>query len=108
MLVELATVLRYPRLRSLYDLSEEQIYSYVQFLRAVSEPVILNRMRPLPMRDAKDIAVLETAVLGEADAICTLDSDFYSPATLDFCRALGIEVCTDTELLDRIQKQPRT
>jgi putative PIN family toxin of toxin-antitoxin system len=107
MLVELASVLRYPRLQDLYGLTDEQVYSYVQFLREVSELVILDKPLPVPMRDPKDVVVLETAVAGEADVICTLDSDFYAPATRTFCSTLGTEICTDAELLRRIKTNPR-
>jgi len=31
----------------------------------------------VPMRDRKDIVVLQTAITGEAEIICTLDTDFY-------------------------------
>jgi len=33
MLVELARVLRYPRLQKLYGLTDEEIYHYVEYLR---------------------------------------------------------------------------
>ena len=36
MLVELAQVLRYPRIQELYGLTEEQIYNYIQFLREIA------------------------------------------------------------------------
>lgn len=61
---------------------------------------------PVPMRDPKDVAVLQTAVAGEADVICTLDRDFYAPDTQAFCATLGIEICTDTELFSRIKRSP--
>ncbi|MGA2598429.1 MAG: hypothetical protein ABSH09_15730 [Bryobacteraceae bacterium] len=51
MLVELARVLRYPRLQALFGLSEEQIYRYVQFLREVSLAVVPDWSLPVPMRD---------------------------------------------------------
>ncbi len=54
------------------------------------------------MRDAEDIVILQTAVSGEADVICTLDSDFYATETVEFCRSLGIEVATDVELAERL------
>jgi hypothetical protein len=43
----------------------------------------------LAMRDEKDIVVLQTALAGEADVICTLDTDFYDPETRAFCSAAG-------------------
>ena len=55
------------------------------------------------MRDPKDIAVLQTAILGNADVICTLDTDFYAADTQAFCAALGVQVCTDAELVSRLK-----
>jgi putative PIN family toxin of toxin-antitoxin system len=92
-LVELARVLRYPRLQALFKLSEEQIYNYVQFLQAVSQPVAPDHTLAVPMRDPKDIVVLQTAVSGEANVICTLDSDFYDD--------------DDRELLERLRDAPK-
>jgi len=105
MLVELARVLRYPRLQALFGLSEEQIYQYVQFLREVSLAVVPDWTLPVPMRDPKDIVVLQTAVSGEADVICTLDKDFYDAETTAFCAALGIDVCDDLTLTEKINRE---
>lgn len=104
-LVELARVLRYPRLQALFGLSEEQTYQYVQFLREVSHSVSPDGTLPVPIRDPKDIVVLQTAVCGDADVICTLDRHFYDNDTVSFCAALGIDICHDRELAERIARQ---
>ena len=57
------------------------------------------------MRDPKDVVVLHTAVAGEADIICTLDSDFYDQATQVFCAAIEIEVCTGVDLMNRLRTE---
>lgn len=106
MLIELAAVLRYPRIQVVYGLTEEQVYAYIQSLREVCEVVTVDDLLPAPIRDPKDVAVLQTAVIGEADVICTRDSDFYAAATRTFCATLGIEVCTDLELVTRIKRSP--
>jgi putative PIN family toxin of toxin-antitoxin system len=103
MLTELAGVLRYPRLQALYRLTEDEIYDYILFLQQSSEIVILDRLLSVPIRDPKDISVLQTAIIGEANIICTLDSDFYAVETRTFCAALKIEICTDLELAGRIK-----
>jgi putative PIN family toxin of toxin-antitoxin system len=59
-LVELARVLRYPRLQALFGLTEEQIYNYVQFLREVSQPVIPDYTLRVSIRDPQDIVVFQT------------------------------------------------
>jgi putative PIN family toxin of toxin-antitoxin system len=106
MLVELAGVLRYPRLQARYGLSEEEIYTYVQFLQEVSEMVTVDRQMLVSMRDPKDIVILQTAVTGDADIICTLDADFYADETKTYCETLGIEICTDSKLLARLKSKP--
>jgi putative PIN family toxin of toxin-antitoxin system len=103
MLIELARVLRYPRLQKLYGLTDEEIYHYVEYLREVSKPVVPDHLSHVPMRDPKDIVVLQTAVSGEAEIICTLDTDFYDPETIAFCATWGIEVCTDADLVIRLR-----
>ena len=65
-LAELARVLRYPRVQRLYALTEEQIYSYVMFLRDACEIVSPSYSVSVPIRDPKDIHVMHTAVVGEA------------------------------------------
>jgi hypothetical protein len=41
LLIELGRTLRYPRVQALYELSEEQIYDYVQFLKSACDVVPL-------------------------------------------------------------------
>jgi putative PIN family toxin of toxin-antitoxin system len=98
-LVELARVLRYPRVQALFGLTEEQIYEYAQYLRSASEIVPIDRSLFVPMRDPMDIAVLQTAVAGAADVICTLDTDFRDAETVAYRAAAGIEIRTDRELI---------
>jgi predicted nucleic acid-binding protein len=58
MLYELARVLRYPRLNAFYDLSENMIFDYVNFLRHSSEIVTLDPLVATPIRVVNDIAVM--------------------------------------------------
>jgi putative PIN family toxin of toxin-antitoxin system len=104
-LIELTRVLRYPRIQALFGLSEEQIYDYLQFLKSVCVivPGNLGVGRRFPIRDASDAPVLQTAVAGEADLICTLDSDFYTPEVTSFCDMMGITVLDDLSLIERLR-----
>ena len=104
-LIELARVLRYPRVQALFGLSEEQIYEFVQFLKSVCVivPASQGTRGNFPIRDASDAHVLQTAVSGEADVICTLDSDFYAAEIAAFCAVVGITVLDDISLLDRLR-----
>ena len=80
---EVAKVLRYPRLQEFYGLSEAHVYEFIGYLREVAEIISLNPLLVLPTRDVVDIMVLQAAVLGEADVLCTRDEDFYTPAASD-------------------------
>ena len=95
--------MRYPRLQKSYGLTDEEIHHYVEYLREVCKPVIPDPSLRVPIRDPKDVAVLQTAVIGEAEIICTLDTDFYDAETLAFCDTYGIEVCTDIQLMNRLR-----
>jgi len=75
----------------------------VRVLLDVNILVRANEKSQVPMRDPKDVVVLQTAAAAEAEIICTRDSDFYDPDTQAFCAALGIEVCTDVDLMNRLR-----
>ena len=98
-LIEHGRVLRYPRVQVLFGLSEEEIYEYFQFLKDVCQVVPIEMNWNFPIRDASDTAILKTAVAGEADYICTLDRDFYTPEVTAFCGSVGINVFDDLAML---------
>ena len=102
-LYELARVLRYPRMQALYGLPETRIYDYVGFLRDVSELVTLNPLLSIPIRDVNDVVVVQTALIGEADVICTTDEDFYDPRLTRFLTRVGISVMDDVTLIERMR-----
>jgi putative PIN family toxin of toxin-antitoxin system len=102
-LIELARVLRYPRVQALFNLSEEQIYEYVQFLKGVCEIVPTNLSWNFPIRDASDMPILRTATVGDADFICTLDTDFYTADVAAFCAVTRITVLDDITLISRLR-----
>jgi len=103
MLHELARVLRYPRLQAFYGLSEERLYSYIGFLNEVAEIVTLNPMLMVPIRDVNDIIVVQTAVIGAADVLCTTDEDFYGPETASFLEKTGTIVMNDVDLIQDLR-----
>jgi putative PIN family toxin of toxin-antitoxin system len=89
MLHELAGVLRYPRLLEFYDLTEDMVFDYVKFLRRSSEIVTLDPLVSAPIRDVNDIIVMQTAIIGEADMLCTTDEDFFAPPPASTCARWG-------------------
>ena len=104
---ELAKVLRYPRLKALHRLSEAEIYRYILFMQHSSHLVRTDPLIPTPVRDINDAVIMQTAILGNADTLCTNDQDFFEPPARPYLAHFGIEVCDDLTLLKRIQNQPR-
>jgi len=103
MLHELARVLRNPRLQKFYGLSESLVFDYVSFLRRSSEIVPLNPLVTAPIRDVNDIIVMQTAILGEADVLCTKDDDFFQKPASEYLMKLGIAVLDDVSLMHRLR-----
>jgi len=103
MLHEVARVLRYPRLMAVHGMPEKQIYEFVDFLRETAEMVSLNPFFAAPIRDVNDIIVVQTAVVGEADVICTRDRDFFDPQASAYLQKLGIAVMDDVALIKHLR-----
>jgi len=103
MLAELARVLRYPRLKAKYNLSETDIYEYIQFLLQAAELVAPDMSLAVPIRDAADATVVQTAITGEADFVCTFDRDFYEEPFTRFLSQTGIKVLDDVTLMHMLR-----
>jgi hypothetical protein len=84
-------------------LPETQIYNFVEFLRGTAEIIPLNPVFTAPIPDVNDIIALQTAVLGEADMICTADRDFFQPPASLFFHKLGIAVMDDIALIKQVR-----
>jgi predicted nucleic acid-binding protein len=80
-----------------------QLLLDIGFLREKSELVTPNPILSVPIRDVNDIVVVQTAVIGGADVICTKDEDFYDPVIADFLRRLGVSVMDDVALMRRLR-----
>ena len=102
-LAETSRVLRYPRMRLRHGMPDSRIYDYVMFLHSVATMVQLDPMLIAPIRDPNDIVVLQTAIIGGAEAICTTDEDFFKAPASAYLESLGILVCTDAELIRRLR-----
>ncbi len=93
-LAETSRVLRYPRMRARHGMSESQ--SVATMVRP--DPTLVA-----PIRDPNDIIVLQTAIIGGAEAICTTDDDFFHTPALAFLKSVSILVFTDMELMGRLR-----
>ena len=103
-LYEVSRVLRRPRIVKVHQRPEDEIYRYAEALRGSALFVPLQTSRAIPIRDAKDAAVIETALAGRATAICTRDRDFFAEPAAGFLEASGIELLTDLDLLRRLRQ----
>jgi len=50
----------------------------------VPDPLLVT-----PIRDVNDTVVMQTAVIGEADVLCTRDRDFFEPPAEEFLKRPG-------------------
>lgn len=102
-LAETSKVLRYPRMQARHGMPEHRIYDYVMLLQSVAIMVRPDPMLIVPIRDPNDIVVLQTAIIGGAEAICTTDEDFFTPPASKFLQSINISVFTDAELMERVR-----
>ena len=96
---ELSDVLRRPEIWR-YGVTEPD----VEAVLAVLGPLLPDIDIAVEIRDPDDAAVVAAAVAGAADAIVTGDRDLLDDDDLRaWLAALGIEVLTPAEALDRLQ-----
>jgi putative PIN family toxin of toxin-antitoxin system len=103
MLHELARVLRYRRLQEFFGLTEDFVYDYVASLRRSAEIVTLNPLQTAPIRDVNDVIVVQTAIIGEAEIICTKDEDFFEKPIAQYLSNHGISVLDEIALMERLR-----
>ena len=96
---EVERVLNYPRLLKRFALTETEITEFIAFLAGVAEIVEVDETIAPPIRDPKDIHIVQTAISGKAAYICTLDEHFYETSVLTFCSEQGLTVISDLDLL---------
>jgi predicted nucleic acid-binding protein len=95
--------LRYPRLQAFYDLPEELVFEYINFLRGSSEIIPLGPLVIAPIRDVNDVVVMQTAIIGEADILRTKDDDFFAEPASEYLTKMGIEALDDISLIHRLR-----
>jgi len=108
-LAELERALNYPRVRAFHRLTPEEMQEFVADLHQLAEVV----HPPVGMpgaaiaRDPDDDPIVQTALLGNAEVVCTLDRHLRHPDVAAYCTGKGIQIMTDLELLKRLRgEQP--
>jgi len=101
---EIRRVLHYPRIQSRWPVSEDEIETFTNGLREVALLVNLDESEPLEVvQDPDDSPILQTAVVGNVDVICTLDRHLRTTEVESFVESRGIRILTDVELLKEIR-----
>lgn len=104
---EVRQVLKYPRLRTHWRMTDKDIRGFITELQRNNPAVVkLARGKTSVMisKDPDDNPIIETAVRGRATVLCTLDWHLRTPIVKEYCAEHKIEVMTDIELLRRLRK----
>jgi putative PIN family toxin of toxin-antitoxin system len=101
LLRELERVFGYQRVRKAIRLTEDEIVEYLIYLRSkdVSELIFPGPAPRVVPSDEEDDPVVHTAVIGRADALCTLNRHFYAAPVLAYCKDRGVFLASDVDLL---------
>jgi uncharacterized protein len=101
---EVQRVLNYPRVQARWSLPADVIAQYVFFLQDAGALVDLPKTFPAAVSDPDDDLVLQTAIAGKADILCSRDSAFRSENVERVCAAHGIRMVDDIALLQELRR----
>ena len=105
LLTELIRVLAYPRVQALHQLTDAECLEFAQSLHDAAEVIAVDDSQSLSVSpDPNDDPVIQTAVQGKANVLCTLDRHLRQEAVQNYCRQHGIDVLTDIELLEVLRQ----
>ena len=104
LLVEVQRVLTYPHVQARWPLTGEAVAQYVTFLEAAGVLVELPDVSPAIVSDPDDDPILQTAIVGRADVLCTRDEAFRHEVVERVCGANGIRVLDDITLLHELRR----
>jgi putative PIN family toxin of toxin-antitoxin system len=107
LLKELERVFDYDRVRTATKLTDGEVAEYLSYIRAkeVSEMVFPGPAPRIVPSDPDDDPIVHTAVVGQADILCTLNRDFYHSSVLEYCEARGVLVGGDVSVLDFLRSR---
>jgi putative PIN family toxin of toxin-antitoxin system len=96
---ELIRALAYPKFKLTADEQKELLADYLPYCKTVRMPALLPATPPC--RDAFDVAFMELALVGKADALVSGDKDLLSLAGKLACPILSAEQFLSTFKIDR-------
>jgi len=103
-LTEVQRVLRYPRVQARWPLSAEAIERYISILRESSSLADLPQSFPDVVSDPDDDLVLQTAIAGKAEVLCSRDTAFAPENVQQVCATHGIRIMDDITLLQELRR----
>jgi len=107
-LVEVQRVLTYPRVHARWPLTNEAIEQYLLCLEAAGTLVELPVTFLAVVSDPDDDPILQTAIAGRADVLCTRDEAFRHEVVERVCAAHGIRILDDINLLQELRRSSLT
>jgi putative PIN family toxin of toxin-antitoxin system len=102
-LAEVRDVLAYPHVARRWPLSQSAIEQYLFLLEGAGVIVDVPVDVPAIVSDPDDDPILQTAILGHADVLCTLDAAFRHKVVEDVCRAHDIRILDDIALMHELR-----
>jgi putative PIN family toxin of toxin-antitoxin system len=100
---EARRVFKYPHVQKRWPLADAVIETYLSLLETAAFMIDLPTQAPAVLSDPDDDPILQTAILGQADILCTRDGAFSRGLVVEICRAQGIDVLDDVALARKLR-----
>jgi putative PIN family toxin of toxin-antitoxin system len=104
---EVSRVLAYPRLQARWQLDEKTAGEFVSRVHDIAEIVLTIAPERIVAADADDDPIVQTAVLGGVDVLCTRDAHLLDRAVVGYCAGQGIQVMNDIDLYHILTGRPK-
>jgi uncharacterized protein len=104
LLNEARRILTSDRLRRYHGLDDKAINAFLDGVLLHASLVVVPASIPAVVpHDPLDDHVVFAAQAGQAEVLCTRDSDLHEPGVIAYCGQRGIRVLTDLELLAELR-----
>ena len=107
-LTEVERVMSYPRVRARWPLEQETIEQYLAFLETAGTLADIPAVSPAIVSDPDDDPILQTAIVGRADVLCTRDEAFRDEVVEHVCKAHSLRVLDDIALLQELRESRKS